>query len=86
MNRSFTSRPDESERNFNGTGSTLVLATIRGNVLYVAISGTAVFICCVEPTRADHEGSFYVEELVAMGKLKRGSRDYMEKKISLPRV
>ena len=33
----------------NGTGSTLVLATIRGNVLYVANIGDSVFICCVEP-------------------------------------
>ena len=70
----------------NGTGSTLVLATIRGNVLYVAnIGDSRLYLLrgALEQITKDHS---YVEELVAMGKLKRGSRDYLEKKNIITRA
>ena len=52
----------------NGTGSTLVLATIRGNVLYVAnIGDSRLYLLrgALEQITKDHS---YVEELVAMEK------------------
>ena len=70
----------------SGTGSTLVLATIRGNVLYVAnIGDSRLYLLrgALEQITKDHS---YVEELVAMGKLKRGSRDYLEKKNIITRA
>lgn len=69
-----------------GTGSTLVLATIKGNVLYVANIGDSRLYLLrgeLEQITKDHS---YVEELVAMGKLKRGSRDYLEKKNIITRA
>ncbi len=69
-----------------GTGSTLVLATIKGNVLYVAnIGDSRLYLLrdALEQITKDHS---YVEELVAMGKLKRGSRDYLENKNIITRA
>lgn len=70
----------------NGTGSTLVLATIKGSVLYVANIGDSRLYLLrdeLEQITRDHS---YVEELVAMGKLKRGSRDYLENKNIITRA
>lgn len=70
----------------NGAGSTLVLATIKGSVLYVANIGDSRLYLLrgeLEQITKDHS---YVEELVAMGKLKRGSRDYLEKKNIITRA
>ena len=70
----------------NGTGSTLVFSTIKGNVLYVANIGDSRLYLLrgeLEQITKDHS---YAEELVAMGKLKRGSRDYMEKKNIITRA
>lgn len=70
----------------NGTGSTLVMATIKGNVLYVANIGDSRLYLLrgeLEQITKDHS---YVEELVALGKLKRGSRDYLEQKNIITRA
>jgi len=78
-----TARQDES---LQGTGSTLVLATVRGDVLYVAnIGDSRLYLLreCLEQITKDHS---YVEELVALGKMKRGSRDYEEKKNIITRA
>lgn len=70
----------------HGTGSTLVLATIKGTVLYVAnIGDSRLYLLRDELTQVTKDHS-YVEELVAMGKIKRGSRDYMEKKNIITRA
>lgn len=69
-----------------GTGTTLVLATIKGNVLYVANIGDSRLYLLrdeLEQITRDHS---YVEELVALGKMKRGSRDYLEKKNIITRA
>lgn len=69
-----------------GTGSTLVLATIKGSVLYVANIGDSRLYLLrngLEQITRDHS---YVEELVALGKMKRGSRDYQEKKNIITRA
>lgn len=85
VNRDLFLRASE-DPNLNGTGSTLVLATIKGNVLYVANIGDSRLYLLrdeLEQITRDHS---YVEELVAMGKLKRGSRDYLEKKNIITRA
>lgn len=69
-----------------GMGSTLVIATIRGNVLYIANIGDSRLYLLrdeLEQVTRDHS---YVEELVAMGMMKRGSRDYQEKKNYITRA
>ena len=62
----------------NGAGSTLVLATIKGSVLYVANIGDSRLYLLREALEQITKDHSYVEELVAMGKLKRGSRDYLD--------
>ena len=70
----------------NGAGSTLVLATIKGSVLYVANIGDSRLYLLWEALEQITKDHSYVEELVAMGKLKRGSRDYLEKKNIITRA
>ena len=63
-----------------------MLATIRGNVLYVANVGDSRLYLLrdeLEQITRDHS---YVEELVALGKMKRGSRDYLENKNIITRA
>lgn len=75
-----------SRAELHGTGSTLVLATIKGTVLYVAnIGDSRLYLLREELTQVTKDHS-YVEELVAMGKMKRGSRDYLEKKNIITRA
>lgn len=69
-----------------GMGSTLVVATVKGSVLYVANIGDSRLYLLrdkLEQVTRDHS---YVEELVALGKMKRGSRDYQEKKNIITRA
>ncbi len=81
VNRDFTSRPARirTER----TGSTLVLATIRETYFMwqyrrqPSLSAAGA----LEQITKDHS---YVEELVAMGKLKRAAGIIWKRKISLP--
>ncbi len=69
-----------------GTGSTLVLATIKGNVLYVAnVGDSRLYLLRDEMVQITKDHS-YVEELVALGKIRRGSRDYLEKKNIITRA
>lgn len=69
-----------------GMGSTLVVATVKGNVLYVANIGDSRLYLLREELEQITKDHSYVEELVAMGKLKRGSRDYLEKKNIITRA
>lgn len=74
------------DKNLYGTGSTLVAATIKGTVLYVANIGDSRLYLLrneLEQITRDHS---YVEELVALGKMKRGSRDYQENKNIITRA
>ncbi len=63
-----------------GMGSTLVAATIKGSVLYVANIGDSRLYLLREKLEQVTRDHSYVEELVALGKMKRGSRDYQEQK------
>ncbi len=69
-----------------GMGSTLVAATIRGTVLYVANVGDSRLYLLRDELQQITKDHSYVEELVAMGKLKRGSRDYQKKKNIITRA
>lgn len=79
-------RQAQEEPAYSGMGSTLVAATVKGNVLYVAnIGDSRLYLLRGELQQITKDHS-YVEELVAMGKLKRGSRDYLEKKNIITRA
>lgn len=69
-----------------GAGSTLVAATIKGSVLYVANIGDSRLYLLREELEQITKDHSYVEEMVALGKIKRGSRDYMEKKNIITRA
>ena len=70
----------------HGTGSTLVLATIKGNVLYVANIGDSRLYLLREQLEQVTRDHSYVEEMVALGKIKRGSHDYIENKNIITRA
>jgi serine/threonine protein phosphatase PrpC len=70
----------------SGMGSTLVIATVKGSVLYIANIGDSRLYLLrdeLEQITKDHS---YVEEMVALGMIKRGSRDYQEKKNIITRA
>ncbi len=69
-----------------GAGSTLVLATVKGTVLYVANIGDSRLYLLREELEQITKDHSYVEELVALGKMRRGSRDYMEKRNIITRA
>lgn len=76
----------EENSQLNGAGTTLVLSTIKNHVLYVANIGDSRLYLLrgqLEQITKDHS---YVEEMVALGKIKRGSRDYLEKKNIITRA
>lgn len=71
----------------SGMGTTLVAAVAEGGTLCVANVGDSRLYLCrnsqmLQVTR-DHS---YVEEMVAMGKMKRGDRDYQLKKNIITRA
>lgn len=74
------------DKSLYGMGSTLVMATIRGTVLYVANIGDSRLYLLRDELQQITRDHSYVEELVAMGKIKRGSRDYQEKKNIITRA
>lgn len=74
------------DKDLYGMGSTLVVATIKGTVLYVANIGDSRLYLLRDELQQITRDHSYVEELVAMGKIKRGSRDYQEKKNIITRA
>lgn len=85
INRELYKKASEDSGLF-GMGTTLVLATIKGNVLYVANIGDSRLYLLREELEQITRDHSYVEELVALGKMKRGSRDYLEKKNIITRA
>ena len=76
----------QSNEEYRGMGTTFVAATISdGKVTVMNIGDSRLYYGNQELTQITVDHS-YVEELVAMGKLKRGSRDYMEKKNIITRA
>lgn len=70
---------------FQGMGCTLVAAVIEDGVLYAAnIGDSRLYLIhdgVIRQITRDHS---YVEEMVAMGMMKRGSADYNRKRTLLP--
>lgn len=79
-------RQASGDPRLQGTGSTLVLATVKGSVLYVANIGDSRLYLLREELKQVTRDHSYVEEMVALGKMRRGSRDYMEKKNIITRA
>lgn len=86
INRRLYNRSIHAEE-LSGMGTTLVVATVEETTLYVANVGDSRLYLLRDNTivqvTKDHS---YVEELVALGKLERGSRDYLEKKNIITRA
>lgn len=85
VNRELFALAEENPE-LKGMGTTLVLATIKGNVLYVANIGDSRLYLLREGLEQITKDHSYVEELVALGQMKRGSKDYMEKKNIITRA
>lgn len=71
----------------NGMGTTLVAATVKDGVLYVANVGDSRLYLLkngiLSQITRDHS---YVEEMVRLGRMERGSRAYLEKKNLITRA
>ena len=76
-----------SNPDYSGCGTTLVTAVIDDGVLYVSnIGDSRLYIINnhhIEQITRDHS---YVEEMVQLGRMKRGSKDYKEKKNIITRA
>ncbi len=67
-------------------GTTLVAASIQGNTLYVANVGTAVSTGLSAPAFIRLPDHSYVEAMVSLGQMSRGSREYETKKNIITRA
>lgn len=86
INRRLYSHSFNSDE-LSGMGTTLVAATVEDSTLYVAnVGDSRLYLLrnhCVSQVTRDHS---YVEELVALGQMVRGSKDYQEKKNIITRA
>ena len=84
-NHKLIEKADE-DINLEGMGTTLVAATVIDHTLYfINVGDSRLYLLReqLEQVTRDHS---YVEELVALGKMKRGSHDYIEKKNIITRA
>lgn len=70
----------------SGMGTTLVAAVADGTTLYVANVGDSRLYLVRDRIRQVTRDHSYVEELVSMGRMERGSRDYRDKKNIITRA
>lgn len=70
----------------SGMGTTLVAATADENTLYVANVGDSRLYLVRDRIRQVTRDHSYVEELVSLGRLERGSKDYKERKNIITRA
>lgn len=71
---------------FSGMGTTLVAAVADENTLYVANVGDSRLYLVRDRIRQVTRDHSYVEELVSLGRLERGSKDYKDKKNIITRA
>ena len=71
---------------FSGMGTTLVAAGADENTLYVANVGDSRLYLVRDRIRQVTRDHSYVEELVSLGRLERGSKDYKDKKNIITRA
>ena len=70
----------------NGMGTTLVTAVIEDSTMYVANVGDSRLYLIRDRLKQITKDHSYVEELVSLGQLERGSKDYREKKNIITRA
>ena len=70
----------------SGMGTTLVAAMADENTLYVANVGDSRLYLVRDRIRQVTKDHSYVEELVSLGRLERGSKDYKDKKNIITRA
>lgn len=70
----------------NGMGTTLVAAVIEDSTMYVANVGDSRLYQIRNKLKQVTRDHSYVEELVSLGQMERGSRDYREKKNIITRA
>ena len=70
----------------SGLGTTLVAAVADENTLYVANVGDSRLYLVRDRIRQVTKDHSYVEELVSLGRLERGSKDYKDKKNIITRA
>lgn len=71
---------------FSGMGTTLVAAVADENTLYVSNVGDSRLYLVRDRIRQVTRDHSYVEELVSLGRLERGSKDYKDKKNIITRA
>ena len=69
-----------------GMGCTLVAGVVEDNLLYVANVGDSRLYLVRDRIRQVTKDHSYVEELVSLGRLERGSKDYKDKKNIITRA
>jgi protein phosphatase len=70
----------------NGMGTTLVAAVVQDSTMYVANVGDSRLYLIRNQLKQITRDHSYVEELVSLGQLERGSKDYREKKNIITRA
>jgi protein phosphatase len=70
----------------NGMGTTLVAAVVEDSTMYVANVGDSRLYLIRNQLKQITRDHSYVEELVSLGQLERGSKDYREKKNIITRA
>lgn len=76
----------KKKEELNGMGTTLVAAVIEDSVLYIANVGDSRLYLVRNQLKQITKDHSYVEELVSLGQMERGSKDYREKKNIITRA
>ena len=74
------------EEHLRGMGTTIVVCTVVGHYAYVANVGDSRLYLVRDRIRQVTRDHSYVEELVSLGRLERGSKDYKDKKNIITRA
>ena len=77
----------QEEEDLRGMGTTIVVATIVGHYAYVAnVGDSRLYLIQAGAIRQVTRDHSYVEEMVAMGQMRRGSVDYNSRKNIITRA
>ncbi len=72
---------------YAGMGTTLVAATVKEGVLYVAnVGDSRLYLVRRDGLKQVTRDHSFVEEMVSMGRMERGSQSYLEKKNIITRA
>ena len=80
-------RESLSQEEFYGMGCTLVAGVVEDNILYVAnVGDSRLYLIHGDSIRQVTRDHSYVEEMVAIGQMRRGSEDYNRRKNIITRA